>query len=428
MRVRAGIGFGLVLVVTSGLVGCGDDRGGGYGVSGPGGGVVPTATIGGGGQPPGEQDPIEYPLVPADPTQVVVELESEDVVDALVLAYGLEVVSVSATGSGFLVLFDNPAEVALEDISGVPGVDGADPNVEAVLGESQTLILGHLEGEWNPETSAAQTWIEHLALDELHATTTGAGATIAILDTGAASGHPLLVGKTVALPPDTRLESEEYKDHADEDEDGYVDECFGHGTHVAGCIAMVAPGASLVPIKVVSDDGYGSLWDILRGLELARQMGVDIVNLSLSLSAEHELLEESLAKCEEVGIVVVAAAGNAGNRTPKYPATSPFVYGVASVNASGRLSTFSGAGSAIDLAAPGEAILSAYPRIEACHATGTSMATPIAVGCIALVMEGLARPASEAVEKLCLHAVPIIPAIGVQYGHVAPLDAISQGL
>lgn len=426
MRMHRGVWRGLALAASCVMVGCGGDDGSSSGMTAPTG--LPVANLLGGESPPlGEQTPVEYPLVPANPEQVVVEVESEAIVDALVLAYGLEVASVSPSADGFLVLFDNPDEAALEEIADTPGVDGADPNVEAILGTSQTLILGHLEGEWDPESSAAQTWIEDLALAEVHATSTGAGATIAILDTGAASGHPHLLGKTVELPPDTRLESEEYKDHADEDEDGLVDECFGHGTHVAGCIATVAPGASLVPIKVMSDDGYGSLWDILRGLDLARQMDVDVINLSFSLSAEHELIEQSLAKCAQEGIVVVAAAGNAGSRHPKYPATSAYAYGVAAIDENGHLSSFSGAGASIDLAAPGETILSAYPRTEAALATGTSMATPIAAGCIALVMEALGRPAQDAVGKLCLHAVPITPVIAVQHGRVAPLDTITMG-
>jgi len=123
-------------------------------------------------------------------------------------------------------------------------------------------------------------------------------------------------------------------------------------------------------------------------------------------------------------VAVVCAAGNYGNRHAKFPATSPHVIGVASIGANGVLSSFSGGGQDIELAAPGEGILSAYPRAELWYGTGTSMATPVVAGCIALAMDALGVSALDAVQSLYAASVPIQPLAGVRYGKVAPEGAL----
>jgi hypothetical protein len=155
-------------------------------------------------------------------------------------------------------------------------------------------------------------------------------------------------------------------------------------------------------------------------MELARAMGADVINMSLTLSSPNESMDESLQECATLGVAVVCAAGNYGNRHAKYPGISPFATGVASVGNGGTLSLFSGAGQAIELAAPGELILSAYPRAELWYGTGTSMATPIVAGCVALTMEALDQEPLAAVQSLCGATTPIQPVVGVHYGRVSP--------
>lgn len=364
------------------------------------------------------------PLIVPNEQEVVLKLAMQADPGQIAHDYDLALLDVVETDDGWLARYDNPLGVDLQLIQGDPDVLSADPNLEVTIGEVQTLVLGFLEGDWDPPTASAQSWISDLSLSDVHQEATGEGVLIAVLDTGAYGDHPLLQGHLTGLGDQTGPGWEEVRDWIDNDGDGQLDEAFGHGTHVAGILAMVAPGASILPIKVITDDGVGSLWDILRGIEIARAWGADVISLSLTLSAATVSMERTLEECVDAGIAVVCAAGNYGNRHAKFPATSPHVIGVASIGANGVLSSFSGGGQDIELAAPGEGILSAYPRAELWYGTGTSMATPVVAGCIALAMDALGVSALDAVQSLYAASVPIQPLAGVRYGKVAPEGAL----
>ncbi|MEZ4647836.1 MAG: S8 family serine peptidase [Candidatus Eisenbacteria bacterium] len=370
------------------------------------------------------------PLVLPDPTEAVVTFDAGTSladIEAIAAELEFDVLDVILRPGGAVVRFGGVAEEDYEPLRDSDGVSGADPNVRVQIAESQTLILGFLEGDWSQTRVQEQTWISDLGLNELHEQgKTGAGVVVAMLDTGAELDHPALVGQVQSVPSSSGFSSDEIQDGIDNDEDGLIDECFGHGTHVAGCISTVAPGATLLPIRVMNDDGTGSLWDIVRGIDWAREYGVDIINLSLSMAAPHEAMDVALGKCQSAGVAVLAAAGNSGNRDPKYPATSAWVAGVASVDAANNLSGFSGAGQNIVIAAPGETILSAYPGGQMCQGTGTSMATPIASGCVALVMGATDASPGAALGMVVSNTVDIRPTVGVSSGRVAPTLVFGQ--
>lgn len=411
------IGFAVWMTVSASMgIGCGMEK-----VSPPDRAIDPHGATG------VTTDPIPVPFLPLivpNENEAVLTLALQADPDQIASEYGLELLDAVETSDGWLGRYANPLGVDLQDLEDDPDVLAADRNTEVTIGEVQTLVLGFLEGGWDPETASAQTWITDLGLAEVHEEeVTGDGVVVAILDTGAYGEHPLLDGHILRLTEETGMGSEEFHDDIDNDGDGLIDEAFGHGTHVAGCVAMVAPGATILPIKVITDDGVGCLWDILRGIEIARAWGADVISMSLTLSETNQSMERTLEECADSGIAVVCAAGNYGNRHAKYPGTSPHVIGVASITATGALSSFSGGGAEIDLAAPGEGILSAYPRAELWYGTGTSMATPIVAGCIALTMQALGEPALDAVQDLYVASVPIQPLAGVQYGRVAPASA-----
>jgi len=180
-----------------------------------------------------------------------------------------------------------------------------------------------------------------------------------------------------------------YKESAngeDDDGDGLIDEAFGHGTFVAGIVSQVAPGAAIVPMRVLNDDGFGSLADVLTALDVMEEEGVQVINLSLSLSSYSAIFEKRLVDLTSQGILIVAASGNGSSQTA-YPASSVHTVGVAAMEAPTLLASFSNVGPDCTVAAPGTYLLSAYPDQKLAWGTGTSFATPVISAAFAIVLD-----------------------------------------
>jgi serine protease len=167
----------------------------------------------------------------------------------------------------------------------------------------------------------------------------------------------------------------------------------------------------------------------MRALQVAADRGADIINLSLALTGANAMLQGRFQTLHENGIVVVAAAGNAGNGNPSFPGSSVYTVGVAAVDAQDQLAAFSGSGPLVQLAAPGISILSTYPstgdEVQGARATGTSMAAPVACGSLALLSERFALSAFDVVALLQDTASAVTPAGSVAFGRVDPVPAIT---
>ncbi|MBV9971021.1 MAG: S8 family serine peptidase [Xanthobacteraceae bacterium] len=232
-----------------------------------------------------------------------------------------------------------------------------------------------------PRGDPAQYAIGKLHLVEAHKLATGAGVLVAVIDSQIDTGHPDL-GGTIAASFDAVGNREK----ADE-----------HGTEMTGAIVAhrkllgVAPRARILAIHAFSPDAQSSAQTttahILAGIDWAISKGARIINMSFA-GPYDPLLSHALKKAHDKGIVLVAAAGNAGPQSPPlYPAADENVIAVTAVDENDKLLPQANQGPHIALAAPGVNVLEPAPGGTYGFTTGTSVATAHVSGVAALIIE-----------------------------------------
>ena len=215
-------------------------------------------------------------------------------------------------------------------------------------------------------------------------TTSGAGVTAYVVDTGINSTHTEFTG---------RIKS----GFTVIDDANGVEDCHGHGTHVSGIMAGtqygVAKSASIVPIRVLGCDGSGFVSGLISGLNWAitnHQAGIPAVaNISVGAVVSYSL-NNAVASAVADGITVVVAAGNKNLDACNYsPSSAPSAITVGATASNDSRSSFSNFGTCLDVFAPGSSILSAYKgsTTAAGSMSGTSMASPFVAGIAAVYLE-----------------------------------------
>ncbi|GAA2311222.1 S8 family peptidase [Streptomyces kunmingensis] len=269
-----------------------------------------------------------------------------------------------------------------------------------------TLLLVTACGDDSkPDPERDDQWaLDAVGLPDAWTSSRGDDTVIAVVDTGADLDHPDLEGRFV--------DGHDFVDNDDEPKD-----MNGHGTHVSGIaaahtdngigIAGGAPGAKIMPVRVLGADGSGSNANITKGIVWAADHGADVINLSLgegplmSNLLQGGILNRAIQHAHDKGAVVVAAAGNDGKDTQPYKVDTPVLV-VGASDQDGKAASFSNFGAEQAVSAPGVDILSTLPTYRTKESlkntsgygelSGTSMASPYVSALAALLHHGGSKP------------------------------------
>ena len=159
----------------------------------------------------------------------------------------------------------------------------------------------------------------------------------------------------------------------------------GHGTMVAGILAVMAPDAMIMPLRAFDDKGCGTTYNIAKAVKYAVSHGAQVINMSFGISGQTQTLKKTIGEAVNAGVTVVASAGNGNMAVPQYPAAYPGVLGVAATNLTDVKASFSNYGSTIFVSAPGSNIISAYPGGYYAELSGTSFSAPMVAAEAALL-------------------------------------------
>lgn len=258
------------------------------------------------------------------------------------------------------------------------------------------------DGGNDPRGYVNQKALKQIGFKQAGQTTQGAGVTVAILDTGISSAPPLLAGKLVPgwNAIDGNADASDKPNGLDDDGNGLKDEATGHGTMVAGIVALLAPEAKLMPVKVLNSDGVGDLWAIAEGIQFAALRGAKVMNLSLGFQDGSKLLQELVDELEDLDVVTVTSAGNNNTDQPQYPAHYSKVVAVAALTAKNRKANFSNYGSDVDVSAPGVGIKSTFWNGRFAVWSGTSFSAPFVTGQATLMRAAAPQLEADEIGKL----------------------------
>ncbi len=270
----------------------------------------------------------------------------------------------------FRIVDCRPADIVSRELATEASVRSVQPNFRYLL-QDQTPPT---------EGDPAQYALAKLRLPEAHRLAHGANVTIAVIDSGIDIRHPELANAIA-----------DSFDALGSREGPHI-----HGTGIAGAIVAharlmgSAPAARILAIRafgVAPSGAESTSFVILKGLDYAAAHGAQIVNMSFA-GPRDALIERGIASAAAKGIVMVAAAGNAGAKSPPlYPAANTNVIAVSATDAQDKLFAASNRGGHIAVAAPGVDIFLPAPDEKYQMTSGTSFSAAYVSGLVALMLE-----------------------------------------
>lgn len=273
------------------------------------------------------------------------------------------------------------AEIAA--LRGNPDVVKVEPDGIAYALPVQGLVF---EGQPQVQAETVPVGVQMIKAVPAWGCSRGRGINVAVLDTGIDWNHP-------DLRPNVRAAVSFVPNQSAMDGNG-------HGTHCAGTIGAVingagvvgvAPEVSLHGVKVLANNGSGQYSWIIAGINWAIQNRMQIVSMSLGGSAAPSALEAICNAAFNAGLLLIAAAGNAGPPTGGQPTSVGFpgryrnVIAVSAIDANNVIAPFSSRGPEVEICAPGVQVLSTIPGGGYAPMSGTSMACPHVAGAAAVV-------------------------------------------
>lgn len=258
-----------------------------------------------------------------------------------------------------------------------------------------------------------QKAFDRVRVQQAHSFSRGQGVIVAVIDTGVDYDHPQLADHI--LKDGNKIVGFDFVDDdedpidegngLDDDNDSQIDEGAGHGTHVAGIIAALAPEAKIMPLRVLNSEGVGTVDSVVKALNFVQEFVDDnsdhgdgphkpiVVNLSLGLPENSFTLLAALRGVLDQGIPVIASAGNRNSSTKQYPAAGDIgaldVIAVSATDRNDKKASFSNFGQWINVSAPGVGIYSTFMNSRFATWDGTSMAAPFVSAETALIMSKL---------------------------------------
>ncbi len=328
----------------------------------------------------------------------------------------------------YLVRADQEQRAALSELLDDPLVEGVEPELIYALPED-AMVASPVDDDDELEVDKPgrmpvddpmfklQWHMEQIHAAEAWTQTRGEGVVVAVIDTGVAWKTASGVKQLPDMAGTEFVAGESFISGLPEGLDDHA-----HGSHVAGTIAQttnngigvtgVAHAAKIMPLKVLSKDGRGSVPGIANAIRYAADHGAHVINMSLGGPLPSRVLAKAIEYAHGKGVTTVCAAGNEHRSRVGYPAANKFAVAVSATDFKRELTFYSNWGGDIDVAAPGgdtradrngdgqpDGVLQNTIRIgqplenDYLWFQGTSMASPHAAGVAALIVaSGVTNP------------------------------------